>query len=528
MGRGKLTLDLISNEKSRKTTFLKRKKGIIKKAREFSILCGVDTCVIIYGTPAICDRPEEPEIWPPNPSEVERIIRRYENEGTDRRSKRIVGLPEFFLDKRRKIDREFVKARAAVWEAKYPVSEDLIAGLSQEQLRSLRAVLGQRLESAKKRLATLKEEEAAAAAATAMPLSDSVKITPLMNVDAVDLRHSFYMQGTAAWGHEARPIGVNQPLQPQCVPNMPPLRIPLPLELTQFGCTGLCSSVFHPSQAHHELVASSDGFVVPGFAPSDGLDEFVASIDSMNWPALSSSGYNSTNSFVDRAQLVPLGAQFPSGDNFHHRPHHDNSSLNHHQMQNYFRGDCHDQYSEVSGIPGVASFDGLDLVASTVSSNELALSGSNDCKSYSSYVDYVQSVLLDDEFPSGNDFFNHHPRCDSSSANHHQVQNCFEGPRHDQYTDVVGGLPRMVEEEQEPCGFRVSAVNLIEQEASANLGFCGPSWSGPYCAAPATEQVNPAEGQLVHQFQRGVADPSSLPMVQMMDADSLFDQYLDA
>ncbi|OWM91274.1 hypothetical protein CDL15_Pgr000218 [Punica granatum] len=70
MGRGTLALELIGKEKSRRVTFEKGKSSLLKKAKEFSILCGVDTCVLIYGTPAISDRLDVLEIWPPNPDEV--------------------------------------------------------------------------------------------------------------------------------------------------------------------------------------------------------------------------------------------------------------------------------------------------------------------------------------------------------------------------------------------------------------------------------------------------------------------------
>jgi len=49
MGRGKLNMELICNEKSQMITYHKIKTGLTKKAREFQILCGVDLCVIIFG-----------------------------------------------------------------------------------------------------------------------------------------------------------------------------------------------------------------------------------------------------------------------------------------------------------------------------------------------------------------------------------------------------------------------------------------------------------------------------------------------
>jgi hypothetical protein len=42
MSRGKISMELIQNEKSRKLTFQKRKNGLLKKVNELSILCDVD------------------------------------------------------------------------------------------------------------------------------------------------------------------------------------------------------------------------------------------------------------------------------------------------------------------------------------------------------------------------------------------------------------------------------------------------------------------------------------------------------
>ncbi|CAD5332761.1 unnamed protein product [Arabidopsis thaliana] len=59
MGMKKVKLSLIANERSRKTSFMKRKDGIFKKLHELSTLCGVQACALIY-SPFI----PVPESWP--------------------------------------------------------------------------------------------------------------------------------------------------------------------------------------------------------------------------------------------------------------------------------------------------------------------------------------------------------------------------------------------------------------------------------------------------------------------------------
>ncbi|KAJ6711064.1 AGAMOUS-LIKE MADS-BOX PROTEIN AGL82 [Salix koriyanagi] len=80
-------MELIRKEKSRMLTFRKRKAGLLKKASEFSILCGVDACVIIFGPKLKDDRQPAvaPETWPPNSEEVRCIINRYKGSDQPRR-----------------------------------------------------------------------------------------------------------------------------------------------------------------------------------------------------------------------------------------------------------------------------------------------------------------------------------------------------------------------------------------------------------------------------------------------------------
>ncbi|KAL8128676.1 hypothetical protein V2J09_017831 [Rumex salicifolius] len=50
MGRGKIEIKKIENVNSRQVTFSKRRTGLLKKAKELSILCDADIAVIIYSS----------------------------------------------------------------------------------------------------------------------------------------------------------------------------------------------------------------------------------------------------------------------------------------------------------------------------------------------------------------------------------------------------------------------------------------------------------------------------------------------
>ncbi|VVB16135.1 unnamed protein product [Arabis nemorensis] len=83
MGRKMVRMARITNEKTRITTYKKRKACLYKKASEFSTLCGVDTCLIVYGpTRAGEEVVMEPELWPRDESKVRDIIRKYRDKAS--------------------------------------------------------------------------------------------------------------------------------------------------------------------------------------------------------------------------------------------------------------------------------------------------------------------------------------------------------------------------------------------------------------------------------------------------------------
>ena len=73
MARKKVKLAFISDDSTRKKTYKRRKKGIIKKVRELTILCGIPACAIISDP-----FDSETEVWP-NLEEAKQVIARYQN-----------------------------------------------------------------------------------------------------------------------------------------------------------------------------------------------------------------------------------------------------------------------------------------------------------------------------------------------------------------------------------------------------------------------------------------------------------------
>jgi len=69
MGRNKITIERISNERNRQATFTKRKTGLIKKAMELSILCDCEIALIIFSS--------NNNLFPYSATDRDKILLRY-------------------------------------------------------------------------------------------------------------------------------------------------------------------------------------------------------------------------------------------------------------------------------------------------------------------------------------------------------------------------------------------------------------------------------------------------------------------
>lgn len=50
MGRGKISIKRIDNTSSRQVTFSKRRKGLLKKAKELAILCDAEVGLVVFSS----------------------------------------------------------------------------------------------------------------------------------------------------------------------------------------------------------------------------------------------------------------------------------------------------------------------------------------------------------------------------------------------------------------------------------------------------------------------------------------------
>ncbi|KAF8401209.1 hypothetical protein HHK36_012138 [Tetracentron sinense] len=90
MTRKKVQLAYITNDTARKATFKKRKKGLMKKVRELSTLCGVSACAILYSP-----YDSQPVVWPPTQEETQRVLTRFKSMPVMEQSKKMMNHEEF-------------------------------------------------------------------------------------------------------------------------------------------------------------------------------------------------------------------------------------------------------------------------------------------------------------------------------------------------------------------------------------------------------------------------------------------------
>ncbi|KAK8700358.1 hypothetical protein V6N13_018755 [Hibiscus sabdariffa] len=106
MARTRVKLAYITNDATRKATYKKRKKGLVKKASELSTLCDVEACVVIYSS--ACD--SQPEVWPSTVTAHHMLSKFKEMPATEQRNRTVT--QESLVRKRRaKVEEQLKRLR---------------------------------------------------------------------------------------------------------------------------------------------------------------------------------------------------------------------------------------------------------------------------------------------------------------------------------------------------------------------------------------------------------------------------------
>ncbi|XP_030503216.2 agamous-like MADS-box protein AGL80 [Cannabis sativa] len=178
MTRKKVKLAYINNDASRKATYKKRKKGLIKKVSELSTLCGVDACAIIYSP-----YNTQPEVYP-SPGGVHRIVKKFKKMPEIEQSKKMMNQEVFLKQKIGKVSEQMkrLKKENRDRELNRLLYGNLsgkmnLQGLTVKDLNDLTSLIDQNLKNINKRM----EEIAKKTKIARMTAATAAKVPPFIN-----------------------------------------------------------------------------------------------------------------------------------------------------------------------------------------------------------------------------------------------------------------------------------------------------------------------------------------------------------
>ncbi|KAI9125364.1 hypothetical protein K1719_003980 [Acacia pycnantha] len=144
MGRRKLAMKTLENRKTRRVLFERRKKGLLKKASELSILCGIEACVIIFPPPD--SENSKAETFPQDPTQVIHNIQMYNaKKNCPEKQRKNYDLREFFNDRKNQVEAETYRVREQKLKMLCP-TDDSFHNLGEGQLRMLISALDSKIQ----------------------------------------------------------------------------------------------------------------------------------------------------------------------------------------------------------------------------------------------------------------------------------------------------------------------------------------------------------------------------------------------
>ncbi|XP_058196193.1 agamous-like MADS-box protein AGL80 [Rhododendron vialii] len=152
MTRTKVNIEYIAKDAERKSTFKRRKKGLMKKAEELSILCAVNACAIIF-----CPYDLEPDVWP-SQLEVQLIITKLRNMSPLGQNRRMIDQKDFISQQLTRVNEQVAKQHREVRHKKMTnIMFECLNGkgfeyLNMSDLNDLNSLLSQNIRAIERRI----------------------------------------------------------------------------------------------------------------------------------------------------------------------------------------------------------------------------------------------------------------------------------------------------------------------------------------------------------------------------------------
>ncbi|XP_050899214.1 agamous-like MADS-box protein AGL80 [Lathyrus oleraceus] len=152
MGRAKIKMKFIENQKARKIAFIQRQKGLIKKVSEFSRKFGVEACLVMYDGD---DGNVRPIIWPQDSTIVHTLLKKYEQQKIETTPKKF-DMSDYFANRKIMVEAEIFKLRKKIVINKYPTWSSCFHTMDVEQLKDFVGIVDVKIQTCNHKINMLK------------------------------------------------------------------------------------------------------------------------------------------------------------------------------------------------------------------------------------------------------------------------------------------------------------------------------------------------------------------------------------
>lgn len=152
MGRAKIKMKFIENQKARKITFIQRQKGLIKKVSEFSRKFEVEACLVVYDGD---DGNARPTIWPQDSTIVHTMLKKYEQQKIETTLKKF-DMSDYFANRKIMVEAEIFKLRKKIMMNKYPTWSPCFHTMDVEQLKGFVGIVDAKIQACNHKINMLK------------------------------------------------------------------------------------------------------------------------------------------------------------------------------------------------------------------------------------------------------------------------------------------------------------------------------------------------------------------------------------
>ncbi|MQL91129.1 hypothetical protein Taro_023737 [Colocasia esculenta] len=174
MSRKKVKLQWIANDAARRATFKKRRRGLMKKVQELSILCNVKACTVVYGP-----YEPQPEVWPCT-EEAAALLRGFRGMPEHEQGRRRMDQESFLRQRVEKLREQVEKEKKVAREVQAELlMSDCLEGkrrvedLTMEETTTLGCLVEMKLTLVQARIELLRAQRQAAVAPTSAAIMET-------------------------------------------------------------------------------------------------------------------------------------------------------------------------------------------------------------------------------------------------------------------------------------------------------------------------------------------------------------------